>query len=108
MGLSRDRLSAHGACSAAVGPRERECDDDQQGREFAGIRDMGVFDIQAAGFGVREQTFNVPSLAVEIEAAPAIIEVGGDDEQFAIPDALSGKPEPVGGRCLRAAQPAGP
>ena len=108
MGLPRDGLSAQGACCAAVGPCDGECDDDQQGGELAGIRDVGVLDVQATGLGVRKQTFDPPSLAVEIEAAPAVIKIGGDDEQLAILDTLCGKTEPVGGRCLHAAQPAGP
>ena len=92
-----DGLSAHDAGCAAIGPCDGERDDDEQGRELVGIGDVGVFDVEATGLCIREHAFDPPSPAVEVEAAPAVTEAGGDDEQLASLDALGGDAQSVVG-----------
>ncbi len=66
MGFARNCFHAHGAGGASICPDYSEDDDDEQTIELAWVSDAGAFQIEAAGFGVTEETVgSMPSCAVQ-------------------------------------------
>ena len=50
------------------------------------VGDVGVFDVEAAGFGIGEETLNSPSLSIEAQCIFGSGDICGDQKQFATPD----------------------
>ena len=100
--------ASHNAGGAAIGPCDCESAEHQQGREFVGISDLGVFDVEAACLYISEHALTSPPLAVEVQATSGIIEVGGDDEQLPALDALGGTAQSVCRRRVHARELAFP
>jgi hypothetical protein len=88
-----------------MGPRDGECDDDEQGGDLVRVGNMGVLDIEATGLCVGEQAFDPPPLAIEVQAAHALTEIGGDDEQLGPLDAFCRDAQLVGWDRVHAVQP---
>ena len=78
-----DRLVAFQQCCAGVGPGHGQGDDDEQTVELFGLGEPGVFHVQATGFAVAEQTFDMPAFTVQLKR-PGGLDVGGDDQELAI------------------------
>lgn len=106
--FSPDILSAHDPRRTAIGPGDGESYDNEEGAELCWIGDVGVLNVEAACLGVRKETFHVPSPAVEVEAARAVVEIGCDNQQFAVPDALRGELQFAFRDRFHAAEPARP
>lgn len=60
-------FSPHDAGRTPIGPCYSESDDDKQCREFSGVGNICVFDIEAACLGIGEHAFDPPPLAIEVE-----------------------------------------
>ena len=108
MYLAGDRRAPHDACGTAICPGDGQGDNDQQGREFVRMCDVGVLDIQSMPFCIGEQALDAPAFALEVEGAGTVIHTGGNDEQLTALDALRGEAQTVARRGLHALQPALP
>ncbi len=82
---------------AGIGPGHGEGDDDQQGVELGGLRETGIFHVQAPGLAVAEQAFDLPALPVSLEGLIRGA-IGGDDQKLAVTEPLGGEGE----RCSQA------
>ena len=90
--------SLDGGCTG-IGPGHGEGDDNEQGVEFGGLSEAGIFHVQATGFAVAEQAFDLPALPVGLERLSCGA-IGGDDQKLAVTEPLGGEVE----RCSQAAR----
>ncbi len=67
----------------ASGPGEGEGDEAHQEVELAGSGEAGVFEVEAAGFGVAEQAFDRPALAIGGESLSGG-DIGNDDQPLVL------------------------
>lgn len=70
-----------------VGPGHGEGDDDEKGVEFVRVGDAGVFDVEAPGFAVAKQAFDLPPFPVDAEGLVGG-SVGGDDQELIVGEAF--------------------
>ena len=66
----------------ADGPCNGEGYDRREEGEFGGVGELGILEIQAAGFGVSEHGFDGPAFAIGVEGVVAQT-VGGDGDGLA-------------------------
>ena len=90
MATLADGLGALQQGCASVCPSHGQGDDDEQAVQFYRICETGVFHVQAPGFAVAEQAFDIPAFAVQFQCRGRL-DVGGDDQKLAIGQALGGK-----------------
>ncbi len=93
---------ARGACRPGDGQRDQA----HEQIELFRVGEAGVLEVEAAGLGVAEQTFDGPALAVGVEgeAGPGI---GGEDQPLAIAEGLGDEAETVAATVPAGAEPAG-
>ena len=81
--------SRDGGC-AGIGPGHGEGDDNEQGVEFGGLCEAGFFHVQATGFAVAEQAFDLPTFPVSLEGLVGGA-IGGEDQKLAVAQPFGGK-----------------
>ena len=64
MGLFPDCRKSHGLGGAAISPAHGQSNYCQPQVEFFQVGDAGIFDVEAAGFGVAKHALNGPSPAI--------------------------------------------
>jgi hypothetical protein len=70
-------------------------DDDQQGVELGGLSETGVLDVEATGFAVAEETFDLP--APDLPAPALGLEsllggaIAGDDQELSVAELFGGE-----------------
>ena len=93
MRLTRWGLASGQHRGGLGGPGDREGDEAEEQIELARGDEAGVLEVEAAGLGVAEETFDGPTLTVGREGG-AGRGVGGDDEEFAALEASRREVQP--------------
>ncbi len=105
MGLSLGPSGAEEVKRGARGPGEGEGDEAHQEAELARVGEAGVLEVEAAGLGVAEETFDGPAPAIGGERLTGSA-VGGDDQPLAGLEPLGGEAEAVAATAPAGAEPA--
>lgn len=90
-GLSRNGFKAHGGGCRSVDPGDGQGQDSGERVDLGGMGQAGVFEVEAAGLGVAEQTFDAPASPVDLKRPPRLDGVGHHQQPFAAGQALGGQ-----------------
>ncbi len=92
VGPGLDRLGYLDGRRAGIGPGHGQGDDDQQGVELGGLGEACVLHVQASGFAVAEEAFDLPAPAVGLEGLLGGA-IAGDDQELTVAEPFGGEVE---------------